>query len=127
MIYARVLARAGRWDEAQAVLEEVWKADTQDVVLHNSAARELAFVLASQGHRDQAFRALGLAPYSNNLGLRAHVEAALGERERAMELLREHRENGSGGIGGPHGPASNFWFSSLWDYPPFQEFIGAGG
>lgn len=87
--------------------------------LQNTAALELANVLARQGHRDQAFRALGLTPYSKLLVPRAGVEAALGEQERAMELLREN--------GYTPGLAAHHWFSSLWDYPPFQEFIRPTG
>jgi len=58
--------------------------------------------------------------YSDDLVVRAWVEAALGERERAMELLRENGSKpGSQGI-----HAGVYWLRSLRDYPPFQEFFG---
>ena len=120
VIYGRFLGRAGRWDEAQAVLEDILKAVPQHTVPHNNAALELAYVLASQGHRDQAFEAVALTQYSDDLVVRAWVEAALGERERAMELLRENGSKpGSQGI-----HAGVYWLRSMRDYPPFQEFFG---
>ena len=44
--YAGWLSRAGRWNEAQAVLEEVLKAAPFPSWTHSSAALELAYVLA---------------------------------------------------------------------------------
>jgi tetratricopeptide (TPR) repeat protein len=121
LAYGRFLSQAGRWDEAQAVLEEMLRAVPQ----HNDAALELAYVLASQGYRDQAFRAVGLTRGSDDLIVRAWVEAALGERERAMELLRENGYTPR--MQGLHGLASMSRFSTLWDYPPFQEFTRPQG
>ena len=50
---------------------------------------------------------------------RAQIAAALGERERAMELLRR---------------SSPLWeahvdplLEPLWDYPPFQEWLRPKG
>ena len=80
-------------------------------------------MLASKGQRDQAFRAFGLAPNLNNLVVRARIEAALGERERAMELLRE-----AGFQTDAHGLAMLHWFTALKDYPPFlEEFVRPTG
>ena len=115
------IAPPGRWDEAQAVLEELLRAVPQ----YNDAAWKLAYVLARQGHRDQAFRALGLTPLSGDLIVRAGLEAALGERERAMELLRESGYTPA--LQSRHGLVSWHRFSTLWDYPPFQEFIRTRG
>ena len=117
-VYAKLLTVAGRWDESQAILEDVvLKAVHFPSGQHNNAALELAYVLARQGQRDQAYRAVGLAERSNNLAVRAWVEAALGERERAMELLQE-----SGYKPDFHGSGS-YWMDSVMDYPPYQEFI----
>ena len=80
-------------------------------------------MLARQGQRDQAFRAVGLTRLPNDLVVRAWVEAALGERERAMELLRE-----AGYETDAHGLATNHKMDSLRDYPPFlEEFIRPTG
>ena len=127
-VYALLLTQTGRWDESQAILEDVLKAigeDTNAGGKRNNAALDLAYVLAMQGHRDQAFRAVALTAWSNNLVVRAWVEAALGERERAMELLGENGYTPE--MQEPHGLASSYQFSSLWDYPPFQEFIRPRG
>jgi len=127
-IYATLLSHAGRWDEAQAILEDVVM---MPVVMmpgwtiggHNNAALRLAYVLASQGRRDQSFRAVGLTPYSNFPLVLAWVEAALGERVRAMELLRE------GGFElDPHRRRWLGKWESMRDYPPFvEEFLRSTG
>ena len=81
----------------------------------------LAYVLANQGHRDQAYRALGLIQRPNDPFARAGLEAALGEREQAMRLLREtgyepwmHVDLGY-----------EFW--PLRDYPAFKEWLRPTG
>ena len=119
-VYAKLLSQAGRWDEAQAVLEDILLSSSQR---QHDTALELAYVLARQGQRDQAFRAVGLTRLPNDLVVRAWVEAALGERERAMELLRE-----AGYETDAHGLATNHKMDSLRDYPPFlEEFIRPTG
>ena len=120
-VYGMLLSVAGRWAESQAILEDLLKAYPE----RSNVALELAYVFARQGHRDQAFRAVGLSPYSNDLEVRAWVEAALGEPERATELLRERGYHSE--MVGPHGIASMRYFESLLDYPPFQEFIRTRG
>ncbi len=75
-------------------------------------------MLAMQGQRDQAYRAVGLTAFSNDLAVRAWVEAALGERERAMELLQE-----SGYRPDMNGHDLGYWMDSMKDYPPYQKFI----
>ncbi len=128
--YARLLSGAGRWGESQAVLEDILEVlgppasgpRTAQSDQHDNAAVELAYVLARQGHRDQAFRAVGLTRYSPHLVFRAQLEAALGQRERAVELLRE-----SGWESDMHGIViANRW-NTLLDYPPFQELIRPKG
>ena len=118
-VYAQLLTLAGRYDESQAILEEVV---LKAVPKHNNAALELAYVLAKQGQREQAYRAVGLTAWSSNLVVRSWVEAALGERERAMELLQE-----SGIRFDIYGHDTSYWWDSLRDYPPYQEFIRPRG
>ena len=121
-VYAKLLSLAARWDESQTILEDVvLKAVRFPSAAHNNAALELAYVLAMQGYRDQAFRAVGLTAWSNDLAVRAWVEAALGERERAMELLREK------GYQPLIEPERGYWMDSMRDYPPYQEFIRPRG
>ena len=120
-VYAKLLSQVGRWVEAQAILEEVLKAVPLPSAEQNNATMQLTYALASQGKRDQAFRTIGVTSYSNLPEVRAWIEAALGERERAMELLREsgfeieiHR-----GLG---------LLESLREYPPFvEEFMRPKG
>ena len=118
LVYAKLLTLAGRWNESQVILEDVLKAVRVLSAQHNNVALELAYVLAMQGQREQAYRAVGLTRWSNNLVVRAWVEAALGERERAMELLQER-----GYRPDIYGHDPGYWMDSLRDYPPYQEFI----
>ena len=89
---------------------------------HN-ATLQLAYALASEGKRDQALRALSITNRPNAPGVLARVEAALGERERAMELLRESGFEIDG-----HGRAWLGQLESMRDYPPFvEEFMTPKG
>ena len=114
-VYAKLLNQVGRWVEAQAVLEEVGKAVPFPSPQQNNVTMELTYALASQGERDQAFRTVSVTSYSNLPIVRAWIEAALGERERAMELLRE-----SGFEIEIHGGRLGF-LESMREYPPFVE------
>jgi tetratricopeptide (TPR) repeat protein len=122
-VYAQLLDQAGRWDESEAILDDLVEAVPFGGPEHNNTALELAYVLANQGKRDQAFSAVGLTGRSNSLTIRAWVEAALGERERAMELLRERGREFD-----MHELGLSVRFESLRDYPPFvEEFVRPQG
>ena len=90
--------------------------------MHSNVALELAYVLARQGHREEALRAVGLTRWTTNLVVRAWVEAALGEREQAVRLLRESGIQIDKQHFGTDGR-----FESLLDYPPFQELVRSKG
>ena len=62
---------------------------------------------------------------SNHLIYRAQIEAALGNQDRAMELLRQH--GSEPGLQIMHGLALHYGVGSLRNYPPFQEFIKTSG
>ncbi len=68
---------------------------------------------------------LDLTGWSNHLICRTQIEDALGNQDRAMELLRQH--GSEPGLQGMHGPALQYGFDSLRSYPPFQEFIKTSG
>ena len=113
--YANLLNSAGRWDEAQVVLEDVLKAVPYPSMERHNTSMQLTYALASQGKRDQAYRAhrtIGIN--SNDPGSIDWIEAASGERERAMELLREsgYEPDVHRGLG---------FLESMRDYPPFVE------
>ena len=56
---------------------------------------------------------------------RARMAALLGERERAVNILRNHYKGDGGGYNiGQH---REFDFESLRDYPPFQELVRPKG
>ena len=75
--YGKLLGVVGRWAEAQAVLEDVFKPEAAKTeAVHNNIALRLATVLASQGHRDQAYEVAGLTRWSED-GFRERIERAL--------------------------------------------------
>ncbi len=104
-------------------------------------------VAARQGDRDEAERLYGwlvdrgpasrryrlyqfdrgrpssppLWPHSYGL---AQIAAALGDRERAVELLRQAAEHMLEPVMWFH---VNPYLEPLWDYPPFQELIRPKG
>ncbi len=119
---AWALSSAGRLDESREILDGLLEVVRNGSWMLSIVALELAYVLARQGHRDQAFRAVGLTRWTTNLVVRAWVEATLGERKQAVRLLRESgiqidkQHFGTGGR-----------FESLLDYPPFQELVRPKG
>ncbi len=116
-----------QWDEARAGYERL-AAEFPDNMGYFAS---LGFLAARRGDREEALRiseALpGMAgPY--NFGLenyyQANIAALLGERERAVRLLRETYNKGRPWSLRPH---VDLDFDSLHDYPPFQEFIKPKG
>ena len=64
---------------------------------------------------------------SNHLIYRAQIEAALGNQDRAMDLLRQHQHGSAPGLQRMHGLALQYGPDSLGTSPPFQEFIKTSG
>ena len=125
---AALFLDVGRLDEAQVVLEGLLEEYPESYT--NLA--QLGVVAARQGDREEASRISRLleerdrSPMSPLLASqrsayqRAGIAAALGERERAMELLRQL----GGGMVGLH---ADPLLEPLWDYPPFQELLRPKG
>ncbi len=125
---ATVLLERGRLDEAQVVLEGL----LEDGQRNNDYLTELGVMAAWRGEREEALRISRLVEEwyrSRNLPGsaagsaydRGKIAAALGERERATEMLRR-----SGHVlhtWGHGDPA----LERLWDYPPFQELLRPKG
>ena len=88
--------------------------------LANAAAREgrPEEVLRISRVVDSIPRRLGGNARLNDLWWRATIAVALGDRERAMALLRE-RTAGAYAMEWH----TQFQLEPLWDYPPFQELI----
>ena len=119
-LLATVLLDVGRLDEAQILLEGL----LEDGPRKDEYLARLGVVAARQGDREEAYRISRLleeveGPSAGAYG-RAQIAVALGERERAMELLRQL----GGGMGGWH---ADPLLEPLWDYPPFQELMRPKG
>ncbi len=110
------LMLVGRLDEARKLIEGSLEGLTPMGKL--STLAELA---AREGRPEEVLRISRLAdslpPQAGNSFQRAMIAASLGDRERAMTLLREWREMYSVPLHTRHE------FEPLWDYPPFQEFL----
>jgi tetratricopeptide (TPR) repeat protein len=118
---------AGRWDEARSPLEELQKRGFRPFVV----AGALGVIAANTGDRGEARRILHEFPKpgpSSDPGSRdawrAAIAAHLGEKEMAVELLKQSFASGY----------AHEWyhridldFEPLWDYPPFQELIKPKG
>ena len=124
---AAVFLRVGRLDEAQILLEGILE-DGQDGPRRDRYLANLGVVAARRGDREEAYRVSrlleeGERPSAGAYGRaqgRAQIAVALGERERAMELLRQL----GGGMGGWH---ADPLLEPLWDYPPFKELLRPEG
>ena len=118
---AAVFLRVGRLDEAQVLLEGLLEDDPSRYRAGTLA--RLGVVAARQGDHEEAYRISrlleeeeGQVPSDVAYG-RAQIAAALGERERAMELLRQSDR-------WPHVSwHEDPLLEPLWDYPPFKEWL----
>ena len=121
---AAVFLRVGRLDEAQILLEGL----LEDGPRKDEYLAQLGVVAARRGDRAEAYRVSrlleeGERPSAGAWGRahgRAQIAVALGERERAMALLRQL----GGGQGGLH---ADPLLEPLWDYPPFKELLRPKG
>ena len=90
--------------------------------LRTHTLARLAVVSARQGDRDEVLRISRLLEDEDfTFPWRASIAAALGDRERAVALLREWLTC-CGGYSNLHKS-----YEPLWDYPPFQECIRPKG
>ena len=125
--HARLLYAAERWDESRRIFERL-AAERSDFAFYQGYLGALA---ARRGNRDEQMRiSRWLAaldePYllGSNTLWRASIAALLGERERAVELLRTAFDEGL---------TYGLWLHTdpdlqhLWDYPPFQELVRPKG
>jgi len=129
---AQVLWRAGRATEARDILAALAVHDTGDDRLRDLA--QLGIAEAMLGNRDAARRAEqalvgGKRRYERGTPKlwQAEIAAALGERDRAVQLLHEGLSMGMGleRLGG--GVFGNPDLEPLFGYPPFEELVRPTG
>ena len=120
---AALVLGVGRLDEAQVLLQGLLEDDRPQ--FRAGYLAKLGVVAARQGDQEEAYRISrlleeeGQVPSDVAYG-RAQIAVALGERERAMELLRQV----GSGLGGLH---ADPLLEPLWDYPPFKELLRPKG
>jgi len=129
--YAGTLNQARRWDKAKIVYEEAVKKFPKDSAAGWGYESVLGIIAARQGDRS---RAMEVSEWLKNLKLpylfgvntyqRACIAAILGDKEQAVALLKESFLQGSELDIGVH---KDFDLESLWDYPPFIEFLKPKG
>jgi tetratricopeptide (TPR) repeat protein len=118
---------AGRWDEAREPLEELRERGWNPI----ATAGALGVIAARTGNHEEARRIFEELPDLGQPGSaarhsywRACIAAYLGEKERAVELLKEAYARGRGHGVGVH---TDVDLEPFWDYPPFQELIEPKG
>ncbi len=129
--YALTLNIARRWDKAKTGYEKLAKKFPKDSADGWGYESVLGIIAARQGDRT---RAMEVSEWLKNLKLpylfgantyqRACIAAILGDKEQAVALLKESFLQGSEFSIGMH---RDFDFESLWDYPPFIEFLKPKG
>jgi serine/threonine protein kinase/tetratricopeptide (TPR) repeat protein len=129
--YALTLNYARRWDKAKIIYEELAKKFPKDSAAGWRYESVLGIMAARQGDRT---RAMEVSEWLKNLKLpylfgantyqRACIAAILGDKEQAVALLKESFLQGSEFGIGVH---KDLDLESLWDYPPFIEFLKPKG
>jgi len=129
--YASTLNYARRWDKAKTIYEELAKKFPKDSEAGWHYESVLGIIAARQGDRT---RAMDVSGWLKNLKLpylfgantyqRACIAAILGDKEQAVALLKESFLQGSEFGMWVH---KDFDLESLWDYPPFIEFLKPKG
>jgi predicted Ser/Thr protein kinase len=121
--YAQALYLARRWSDAGSLYTELAKDTPTDPDLQGW----LALVAAHTGDRSEAIRISdwlrdqkGPYQFGTLSYIRACIAAVLGDKEQAVQLLRESLEQGNYFNINYH---RNVDFESLHEYPPFQELL----
>jgi serine/threonine protein kinase/tetratricopeptide (TPR) repeat protein len=125
--YGLTLYYARRWEEAKSVFEEIAKVAPDNIWCQ----RYIGCIAARQGDREKALKVSEWLRNLKQLHLGGHhtyyracIAAILGDKDQAVNLLKENFLKGFGYSTDFH---SDFDFESLWDYPPFIEFLKPKG
>ena len=125
--HSEALRVAGRWDEARAPLMEVQERGERPIRI----AGQLGVIAARTGDHDEAWRIFNEFPDSgptfnpaDRFLWRACIASYLGEKDVAVELLKEGYAKGLSHSWGRHIEVD---LEPLWDYPPFKELIEPKG
>jgi tetratricopeptide (TPR) repeat protein len=129
--YGRALYLAGRLDDAQDVYDALVE-ETPDFLARRATR---ALIAASRGDTGQALRDLewfeALEPDEGQVGpalyFRGLAKAALGDRERAMQLIRESYDQTREYDLYDWMRRVSINVDPLRDYPPYQEFMRPKG
>jgi tetratricopeptide (TPR) repeat protein len=129
--YALTLYHVRRWDRAKIIYEDLAEKSPKDSASGWGYESALGLIAARQGDRT---RAMEVSEWLKDLKLpylfgantyqRACIATVLGEKEQAVALVKESFLQGSEFSIGVH---RDFDFESLWDYPPFIEFLKPKG
>jgi transcriptional regulator with XRE-family HTH domain/tetratricopeptide (TPR) repeat protein len=116
---ARCLYLAERWDEARALFEEL-AAETPQSSPYRA---ELGVLAVRRGDRVEATRILEELHRDGATRSCARIAALLGNRQRAVDWLREAHEQGPS----PDWMHADMDFESLRGFPPFEELLRPKG
>jgi tetratricopeptide (TPR) repeat protein len=125
--YADALYFAGRFDEAGKIYASLAAEHPEDIDYQGY----LGTLAARRGDRDEAMRVSGeLAAidrrflFGSHTYWRACIASLLGEKERAVALLKEAFSQGQAYGTSLHRDVD---LEPLWDYPPFKELLRPKG
>jgi serine/threonine protein kinase/tetratricopeptide (TPR) repeat protein len=129
--YAMTLYQSRRWDKAKVAYEELAQKAPKDSAKGLGYEINLGLIAARQGDRAKAMevsewlRSLKVPYlYGDPTYQRACIAAILGDKEQAVALLKMSFLQGVQFGIGIH---RDFDLESLWDYPPFIEFLKPKG
>jgi tetratricopeptide (TPR) repeat protein len=133
---AEALYLAEQWDEAQDLFERLADCRVGDIngeedYVCLSIQGSLGALAARRGDPETARRISGelakveVDPWGRSHGHRVPIALFLGQRDQALDLLREAFAHGYGGVGG--GAHANPNLRPLWDDPEFQELVRPKG
>jgi serine/threonine-protein kinase len=128
-ILARSLELLGRYREADSLMQKLAAEDSSNVDYQGTLG-VLAVRLGDRARAQRIDQALAALTWPYLTGYhtyyRAQIAAVLGDRDRAVGLLRDAIAQGAAGDPWDH-LHSEPAFGSLRDYPPFQELLRPKG